>query len=103
MYSFDVSMVLLYVYYYSLRQLLVRDVPFIITFRLQYSIRKRMAPYPLHFVCFIFCFIFIFVFICFLILFLFFVFVFVFVYFVFLSSNVFLLLTYVCCACRTQY
>ena len=32
-----------------------------------------------------------------------FVFVFVFVYFVFLSSNVFLLLTYVCCACRTQY
>ena len=37
--------------------------------------------------------------------FLFFVFdfVFVFVYFVFLSSNVFLLLTYVCCACRTQY
>ena len=51
------------------------------------------------------CFIFIFVFICFLILFLFFVFVFVFVfvYFVFLSSNVFLLLTYVCCACRTQY
>ena len=32
-----------------------------------------------------------------------FVFVFVFVYFVFLSFNVFLLLTYVCCACRTQY
>ena len=32
-----------------------------------------------------------------------FFFVFVFVYFVFLSSNVFLLLTYVCCAYRTQY
>ena len=32
-----------------------------------------------------------------------FCFCFVFVYFVFLSSNVFLLLTYVCCACRTQY
>ena len=62
-------------------------------------------PFPLHCVCFIFCFIFIFVFIWFLFCFLFFVFVFVFVfvYFEFLSSNVFLLLTYVCCACRTQY
>ena len=56
--------------------------------------------FPLHFVCFIF--------VLFLSLFLFVFlllscFCFCFCLFRILSSNVFLLLTYVCCACRTQY
>ena len=56
--------------------------------------------FPLHFVCFI---LFLFLSLFYLFSYYYFVLIFCFCLFRILSSNVFLLLTYVCCACRTQY